>query len=132
MLGIDHDRLDNDDKFLRHLVQGVRNGLGDRAATCIDPKTQIVEGRAVCLVSCERSPEPVFLRWKGLERAAAGDLYVRSGPGTGGSAPRMPRGTPPPASVRPSGERIDDRQAGDTSSSLEVLRQQGIAAGFER
>ena len=82
VLGIDHDRLENDDKFMRHLAQAVRNGLGDRAGTCIDPKTQIVEGKTVCLVSCQRSPEPVYLRWKGLERAAEGDLYVRSGPGT--------------------------------------------------
>ena len=82
VLGIDHDRLENDDKFLRHLAQAVRNGLGDRAGTCIDPGTQIVDGRAVCLVSCQRSPEPVYLRWKGLEKASKGDLYVRSGPGT--------------------------------------------------
>ena len=82
VLGIDHDRLDSDDKFMRHLAQAVRNGLGDRAGTCIDPKMQSVEGRTVCLVSCQRSPEPVHLRWKGVEKAAEGDLYVRSGPGT--------------------------------------------------
>ena len=82
VLGIDHDRLESDDKFMRHLAQAVRNGLGPRAGTCIDPKTQIVEGKTVCLVSCQRSPEPVYLRWKGLENAAEGDLYVRSGPGT--------------------------------------------------
>ena len=82
VLGIDHDRLDSDDKFLRHLAQAVRNGLGDRAGTCIDPKTQIVEGKTVCLVSCQRSPEPVYLRWKGMEKAADGDLYVRTGPST--------------------------------------------------
>jgi hypothetical protein len=76
------DRLENDDKFMRHLVQVVRNGLGDRASTCIDPKTQIVEGKTVCLVSCQRSPEPVFLRWKGIEKAERGDFYVRSGPGS--------------------------------------------------
>ena len=33
-------------------------------------------------MSCQRSPEPVYLRWKGLEKAGKGDLYVRSGPGT--------------------------------------------------
>ena len=82
VLGIDHDRLENDDKFMRHLSQAVRNGLGDRAATCVDPKTQIVEGKTVCLVSCQRSPEPVRLRWKGMEKSADGDLYVRTGPGT--------------------------------------------------
>ncbi len=82
VLGIDYDRLDSDDKFMRHLAQAVRNGLGDRAGTCIDPTTQIVEGKTVCLVSCQRSPEPVYLRWKGLEKVAEGDFYVRSGPGT--------------------------------------------------
>ena len=82
VLGIDHDRLENDDKFMRHLTQAVRNGLGDLAGTCIDPKTQIVEGKTVCLVSCQRSPDPVYLRWKRMERAADGDLYVRTGPGT--------------------------------------------------
>jgi len=82
VLGIDHDQLENDDKFMRHLTQVVRNGLGDRAGTCVDPKTQIVEGKTVCLVSCQRSPEPVFLKWKGVEDKSEGDFYVRSGPGT--------------------------------------------------
>ena len=82
VLGIDHDQLESDDKFMRHLAQVVRNGLGDRAGTRIDPRTQIVEGKTVCLVSCQRSPEPVFLRWKGLEKSTDGDFYVRSGPGS--------------------------------------------------
>ena len=82
VLGIEHDRLESEDKFMRHLAQAVRNGLGDRASTCVDSRTQVVEGKTVCLVSCQRSPEPVYLRWKRLEKAANGDLYVRSGPGT--------------------------------------------------
>ena len=40
------------------------------------------EGKTVCVVSCQRSPEPVFLKWKGMEAAADGDFFVRSGPGT--------------------------------------------------
>jgi type I restriction enzyme R subunit len=82
IVGIEPDRLDTDDKFMRHLSQVVRNGLGDRAGTCIDPKTQIVQGKTVCVVSCQRSPEPVFLRWKGMEGVPEGDFFVRSGPGT--------------------------------------------------
>jgi len=82
VLGIAHDCLESDDKFMRHLAQVVRNGLGDRASTCIDPNTQVVEGKTVCLVTCKRSPEPVYLRWKGLEKSESGDLFVRSGPGT--------------------------------------------------
>ena len=82
IVGIEKDQLENDDKFMRHLAQVVRNGLGDRAATCIDPKTQIIDGRTVCVVSCQRSPEPVFLRWKGMEAVPDGEFFVRSGPGT--------------------------------------------------
>jgi type I restriction enzyme, R subunit len=82
VVGIERDRLENDDKFMRHLAQVVRNGLGDRAGTCIDPKTQIVQGKTVCVVSCQRSPEPVFLKWKGMEAIREGDFFVRSGPGT--------------------------------------------------
>jgi type I restriction enzyme R subunit len=82
VVGIERDQLESDDKFMRHLAQAVRNGLGDRAGTCIDPKTQIVPGKTVCVVSCQRSPEPVFLKWKGMESAVGGDSFVRSGPGT--------------------------------------------------
>jgi len=82
VLGIEHDRLENDDKFMRHLIQTVRNGLGDRAGTCVDPRMQIVQGKSVCLVSCQRSPEPVFLKWNGAETRPDGDFYVRSGPRT--------------------------------------------------
>jgi hypothetical protein len=76
---------------MRHLAQVVRNGLGDRAGTCIDPKTQIVQGKAVCVVSCQRSPEPVFLKWKGVEATADGDFFVRSGPGTVKLSPESAR-----------------------------------------
>ena len=82
IVGIEADRLESDDKFMRHLAQIVRNGLGDRAGTCIDPKCQVVQGKTVCVVSCQRSPEPAFLKWKGLESSPEGDFYVRSGPGT--------------------------------------------------
>jgi len=82
IVGVERDRLESDDKFMRHLSQVVRNGLGDRAGTCIDPRTQIVQGKTVCVVSCQRSPEPVFLQWKGMETTPEGDFFVRSGPGT--------------------------------------------------
>jgi type I restriction enzyme R subunit len=82
VLGIEHDQLESDDQFMRHLAQVVRNALGDRAGTCINPTTQIVQGKTVCLVSCQRSPEPVFLKWKGTEEQPGGDFFVRSGPTT--------------------------------------------------
>jgi type I restriction enzyme R subunit len=87
VVGIEPDRFENEDKFMLHLAQVARNGLGDRASTCIDPKTQIVQGKTVCVVSCQRSPEPVFLKWKGIETTLEGDFYVRSGPGSVRLAP---------------------------------------------
>ena len=42
-----------------------------------------VGDKTVCIVNCQRSPEPIYLRWKGLEKAEGGDFYVRNGPGTG-------------------------------------------------
>jgi type I restriction enzyme, R subunit len=82
IVGIERDGLESDDKFMRHLAQVVRNGLGDRAGTCIDPRTQVVQEKTVCVVSCQRSPEPVLLKWKGMEATKEGDFFVRSGPGT--------------------------------------------------
>ena len=81
-MGIEHDKLETEDKFMRHVAQVVRNGLGVRASTCVDPKMQTVGGKRVCLVSCRRSPEPVRLKWKGVERENDGDFFVRSGPGS--------------------------------------------------
>jgi len=86
IVGIEADGFESDDRFMLPLTQVVRNGLGDRASTCIDPRTQVVEGKTVCLVSCQRSPEPVFLKWKGMEQNPDGDFYVRSGP----SSVRLP------------------------------------------
>jgi len=80
IVGIEADGFENDDRFRRHLDQVVRNALGDRASTCIDPRTQVLEGKTVCLITCQRSPEPVFLKWNGMEQSPDGAFYVRSGP----------------------------------------------------
>ncbi len=82
VVGIERDRLETEDKFMLHLAQVVRNALGARAGTCIDPRVQIVQGKTVCVVSCQRSPEPVYLKWKGMEKQLDGDFYVRNGPGS--------------------------------------------------
>jgi hypothetical protein len=47
VVGIEADGLETDDKFMRHLAQAVRNGLGDRAGTCIDPKCQAGDSGAL-------------------------------------------------------------------------------------
>lgn len=82
IVGIERDGFESEGEFIFHLEQAVRDALGDRASTCIDPRIQIVHGKMVCLVSCQRSPEPVFVKWRGMEASPEGDLYVRSGRGS--------------------------------------------------
>ena len=82
VLGIEVDAFENEDKFMLHLSQVVRNALGDRAGTCVDPRMQIVKGKTVCVVTCQRSPEPVFMKTKEMAEGDKGEFYVRSGPGT--------------------------------------------------
>ena len=82
VVGVGVDSFDNEDRFMLHLTHVAQSGLGDRAGTCIDPRMQLVKGKSVCLVSCQRSPGPVFLKWKETEESDEGDFFVRSGPGT--------------------------------------------------
>jgi type I restriction enzyme R subunit len=82
IVGIEADRFENEDKFLLHLSHVIGAALGDRAGTLIDAKIEIINGKEICLVSCRRSPEPVFFKWKGIEEHEEGDFYVRSGPQT--------------------------------------------------
>jgi predicted HTH transcriptional regulator len=82
IVGTEVDRFENEDKFLLHLSHVIGSSLGDRAGTLIDAKIEIINGKEICLVSCRRSPEPVFFKWKGIEEHEEGDFYVRSGPQT--------------------------------------------------
>ena len=52
---------------------------------------QVVQGKSICLVSCQRSPEPVFLNWKKMQTQLEGDFYVRSGPRTDKLKPKSAR-----------------------------------------
>jgi len=88
IVGIEADRFDSEDKFLLHLSHVIGAALGDRAGTCVDAKMETVQGKTVCLVSCQRSPEPIFLKWRDLEEYEEGDFYVRTGAQTVKLAPR--------------------------------------------
>ncbi|MEZ4647520.1 MAG: putative DNA binding domain-containing protein [Candidatus Eisenbacteria bacterium] len=82
IVGTDIDQLGNADKFMLHLTHVVAAALGDRSGSCIDPRMQEVDGKSVCVVSCQRSPEPVWLKWKDTNVDPEGDFFIRSGPGT--------------------------------------------------
>jgi hypothetical protein len=79
IVGIEADGFESEDMFMQHLAWAVHEGLGDRAGTCIDPRMQSVEGKTICLVTCQRSSQPMFLKWKGIEQSPEGDFYLRRG-----------------------------------------------------
>ena len=53
--------------------------LGDEHRVTLDRIRSALDNDAG---STTTSSEPVYLRWKGLEKTIDGDFYVRSGPGT--------------------------------------------------
>jgi hypothetical protein len=65
------ESFDGDDKFARHLVQAVRNGLGDRAGTCVDPGMQVVQGKTVV-----RAPSPPPARPPAPRATDAATVYA--------------------------------------------------------
>jgi len=87
-VGVEADRFESVDKYLLHLSHVIGAALGDRAGTCVDAQMETVQGKTICLVTCVRSPEPVFFKWRGLEDHEDGDLFVRSGAQTVKLEPR--------------------------------------------
>ena len=79
VVGIEADQFDSEDKFLLHLSHVIGAALGDRAGTCVDAKMEAFQGKTICLVSCQSSPEPVRFKWRDIEEDEEGDFYVRSG-----------------------------------------------------
>lgn len=56
IVGLEVDLFENEAMYLLHLSQVVCGALGDRAGSCKNPRTYIVQGKAVCVVSCQRGP----------------------------------------------------------------------------
>ena len=76
ILGTLADRFDNDDKYLLHVNNRIREYIGLEFVSFINFQLVPVEGQKVLLVQCQPSPSPVFLKTGKDE-----DFYVRVGPG---------------------------------------------------
>ena len=50
-------------------------------------RVEVVDGRQVCVVSCDRASAPILLKWKGVEKHPEGDFFYRRGPGTAALKP---------------------------------------------
>ena len=79
-LGLDLDNFPDDDKFLLHLFNVIKQAMGDTAATLIDAKVHTLNGKQFCRVECSATQpnKPVFVKFKKGDE----EFFVRTGPGT--------------------------------------------------
>lgn len=83
IIGIEKDGFPNDDEFLLHLNNVVKQSLGLLAASLVDKKiVRFSEGKTVCIVECERSPKPVYVSRKNEQNKNEQKFFIRRGPAT--------------------------------------------------
>jgi len=71
--GIEADQSQDDDKCGLHFKNVFNQHIGAEFSEYVDFQIRSVDGRKVVLVTCERSPKPVFLKKKHEE-----EFYIRS------------------------------------------------------
>jgi hypothetical protein len=74
--GIETDKFANDDKFLLHLWTLIRMCLGRDVSPYIRSRLEKSEDKTVCVVDCQPSTRPVFLRQPGFPE----EMFIRVGP----------------------------------------------------
>ena len=77
ILGIDADQFANEDKYLLHVNNRIKQHIGLEYAGFIRFQLVPVEHKNVLIVECQPSPSPVFLKIGNDE-----DFYIRIGPGS--------------------------------------------------
>ncbi|MBW2211818.1 MAG: ATP-binding protein [Deltaproteobacteria bacterium] len=83
VLGVEHDKFDNEDKCRLHLKNLVNQHIGAEFSRLIRFVVQPIDAKTVVAVQCERSAKPVFLKGKNRE-----SFYIRSGPSSVELSPR--------------------------------------------
>jgi ribonuclease HIII len=76
--GLEKDGFPNNDKYLLHLWNLVNTHMGRDLGTYVHTDFERVEGKQVLVVSCRKSPKPIYLRQERGEE----EFYVRTGPGS--------------------------------------------------
>lgn len=73
--GLDNDHFVNDDKFMLHFNNMVKQHIGLEFTKYINYRIVAVNDKKVMLVECEKSQDPAFLKYLEDE-----DFYIRVGP----------------------------------------------------
>jgi len=77
ILGLGADQFANDDKFLLHFDNLIKQHVGLEFASYISGGFRDLDGQQVFLINCDRCPEPVFLKNGDEEK-----FFIRLGPST--------------------------------------------------
>jgi hypothetical protein len=80
IVGIEADHFPDGDKYQLHLMNVVKQSIGDATATFVSPKIVAIDGKEICHVVCRKPPaaSPIFLRFKKGDE----EFFVRTGPST--------------------------------------------------
>ena len=76
ILGIEHDKFPDTDKFNLYLISIIKEKLGKKHFDLIDIQNTLIEGRTIVKISCKKSKKPVFLKSDSHEE----EFYIRVGP----------------------------------------------------
>jgi hypothetical protein len=77
VLGLDTDGFPNEDKMGLHLVNLLRDRIGEVFLPYVHPSFKDSDGRRVLVIRCERGPKPAFVKDGALQR-----FFVRGGNST--------------------------------------------------
>jgi hypothetical protein len=86
ILGIEHDRFPNDDKFQLHLRNLVLDRIIPSAADVVEFTMVTIDGKTICHVTCQQSKTKDL--WLKPDKNTPERFYVRLGPSSTELAPR--------------------------------------------
>ena len=80
ILGIDHDKYQNDDKYILALTNLLSESLGASALDNVAMEIRALREKKVCLINVQPSKKMVFCTYK--KKNIDGEVFVRLGPST--------------------------------------------------
>ncbi|MDB3918006.1 ATP-binding protein, partial [bacterium] len=78
-VGIDKDRLQNNDKFQLFLTNSIKVSIGIEALEYVNFSIYEIDQHKICIIECKKADELMYCKKKGEENVHA---YIRTGPET--------------------------------------------------
>jgi chaperone required for assembly of F1-ATPase len=78
IVGIEKDGFPDNDKYQLHLFNLIKEYLGNNIASLVNAEMVEIGKKFICLVKCDKSPQPVYLKFKKRDE----EYFIRTGPGS--------------------------------------------------